>query len=1204
MPSLSKHSEAEFSIGGMTCSSCSSSVTAAAQSVTGVLRATVNLIGGSATVFYRSDRCTVDDIIEAIEDVGFEASLLVDRDLGDDASDEGDDDNDGDLEGGELNGMNGNTSKDYSTFSKNETSNRSNRIEALFSLEGLTCATCVNAVDQAVRSLGSEKGLDVASVNVRLLPDATLTVRYDKNKMNEEDIIDAIEAVGFEATLTSKHELETNAVGNAGMKKGPKTRTVFISLQVNEDVAWKYLERCHGVLKVQHSRRIVAAEVSGSQSVFDFFCKFCNRVNIPQNEGYAPIANSATVDSTGGSLEVTYNDDIIGIRTLFDDLVFVTKERCGKIEIWDSLSSQVRQKSIDMKRHREIQEWRNQFVFALVLSVPVLLISMVLSHMSSTSHYFQMTVAFGVTREELWTWILATPVQFISGARFYRESYHSVKSRKLGMSFLIAVGTSSAYIYSVSAVIYNAIHVSPDHDMTTGPPRLMRSFDSSSMLITFVLMGKYLEANAKSQTSKAVSKLAEMAPDSAALVGTLNASGSVAPLPERIVPLTLLQKGDVLLVRPGEKIPTDGIVKSGSSSVDESILTGESIPVTKLEGSSVIGGTMNLNGAINMIVEEIGEDTALAQVIRLVETAQSSKASIQDFADRIASKFTPFVVASSLTTYIVWALLLNSSALDGIKDNWPYRDDGFNDWTLPLLFSISVLVIACPCALGLATPTAVMVGTGVGARNGILIRGGEPLELAKDVTTVVFDKTGTITRGEPLVKDILLLSDRMSEKTSSTDDGSSYCDSRNSYQNFPANEQKSCCSSSKLIKEVLNARETAIQQVMYFAACAEQGSEHPIAKAILAKAADLGINDKLQPVENFEAETGRGVKCRVGSHTINIGNRRCLFAHDIKLSPGTFDAMEYLENMGQTAVTVSIDGQSEAVIGIMDQAKDEAALTVNVLQHAFGINVHLLTGDNIRTASAVARDIGIPSTNVIAEVLPADKVEYIKRLRKEGERVAMVGDGINDSPALAEADVGIAIGAGTQIAIESGGIVLVNSKLTDLLSAIDLAKTIYSRIKLNFIWALGYNSLAIPLASGVLYPVTHTVIPPYLAAFAMALSSVSVLMSSLLLNWYKPPTYAKKYGRILRKGELGIEKIDFVSRSTGETHSISVQCESMMRNEPCSCPPETCNCFPCEEHGNVLPEKTTQGTFPGCSSAWGQPCKCDPCRCVGCVSCQ
>mmetsp|Transcript_8810 Transcript_8810/g.14251 ORF Transcript_8810/g.14251 Transcript_8810/m.14251 type:complete len:325 (-) Transcript_8810:104-1078(-) len=315
--------------------------------------------------------------------------------------------------------------------------------------------------------------------------------------------------------------------------------------------------------------------------------------------------------------------------------------------------------------------------------------------------------------------------------------------------------------------------------------------------------------------------------------------------------------------------------------------------------------------------------------------------------------------------------------------------------------------------------------------------------------------------------------------------------------------------------------------------------------------------------------------------------------------------MEYLENMGRTAVAVSINGRTEAVLGIMDHAKDEAALTVNVLQHVFGIKVHMLTGDNIRTARAVAHDIGIPAANVIADVLPAGKIEYVKRLRSEGERVAMVGDGINDSPALAEADVGIAIGSGTKIAHEAAGIVLVNSKLTDILVAIDLAKTIYLRIRLNFLWALGYNSLAIPVAAGIFYPMTHTALPPFVAAFAMALSSVSVLTSSLSLNRYKPPTFSKKYGRDIRGGELGIEKIGFIASSVKRQEEIIVQCDSMLRNEPCACPPETCNCDPCEEHGISPPKKAaiSRSNFPGCQDAWNQECTCISCKCIGCTSC-
>jgi Cu+-exporting ATPase len=349
-----------------------------------------------------------------------------------------------------------------------------------------------------------------------------------------------------------------------------------------------------------------------------------------------------------------------------------------------------------------------------------------------------------------------------------------------------------------------------------------------------------------------------------------------------------------------------------------------------------------------------------------------------------------------------------------------------------------------------------------------------------------------------------------------------------------------------------------------------------LSTAILKKAAEngfgKGLDRELHEAEHFEAEIGKGVKCIVDEVTVHIGNRRSLAANNILVLPGTFDAMERLEDMGQTAVVVSLDGRTVAVLGIMDQAKDEATLTVNVLQQVFGIKVHMLTGDNIRTAKSIANSIGIPVANVKADVLPAEKVDYIKQLRLKGEHVAMVGDGINDSPALAEADVGIAIGSGTQIAHEAAGIVLVNSKLTDLLVAIDLSKTIYFRIKLNLIWALGYNSLAIPIAAGILYPSTHMALPPYVAAFAMALSSVSVLTSSLSLNRYRPPSFSsKRYGRTLRSCELGVEEIGF-TMSSGEKFNIHVQCDAMKRNEPCNCPPETCNCYPCEKHGNVHPK--------------------------------
>lgn len=504
---------------------------------------------------------------------------------------------------------------------------------------------------------------------------------------------------------------------------------------------------------------------------------------------------------------------------------------------------------------------------------------------------------------------------------------------------------------------------------------------------------------------------------------------------------------------------------------------------------------------------------------------------------------------------------------------------------MPTHMAIAQLSYPAPCS---ATPTAVMVGTGLGARLGILIRGGEPLELAKEITSVVFDKTGTLTRGEMVVEDILLLSDRLTEEAT----GSSA-------------KETSRCDTDEPTSHVLEARRQAIETILYYSASSEQSSEHPIAKAILKKAADIGVGQGLKrtlgKVEQFEAEVGKGVKCTIDNVDIHIGNRRCITANNVQMSPGTEDAMSYLEEMGQTAVAVSINGHTEAVLGIMDRAKDEAAMTVNILQHVFEIKVHMLTGDNIQTARTIARDIGIPATNVIADVLPAEKIEYIKRLKAEGEHVAMVGDGINDSPALAEADVGIAIGTGTQIAHEAAGIVLVNSKLTDLLVAIDLAKTIYNRIKLNFIWALGYNTLAIPIAAGLFYPLTHKALPPYVAAFAMALSSVSVLTSSLSLNRYQPPKFnAKKYGRDVRGGELGVEQIA-VSLGDGEQIEFNVKCEGILANMPCSClSPETCNCT---KKSNMR----KRGSFPGCGDAWNGTCRCmelyGVCNCLSCTSC-
>lgn len=835
------------------------------------------------------------------------------------------------------------------------------------------------------------------------------------------------------------------------------------------------------------------------------------------------------------------------------------------------------------------------FLFSASCAIPVAIISMIFIHIPGIDHFLHSKVFWNVTWEEFFTFILATPVQFYSGARFYREAYYSIKSRHLGMSFLIAAGTSAAYIYSIFVVLYNAVR---DADMDD---RLMQAFETSALLIMFVLLGKYLEARAKSYTSKAMAELSRLSPDVATLIGIMKnkiheddntIETYIETVPEEVIATSLLQEHDIIIVRPGEKVPSDGIVVQGSTTIDESMITGESVPSTKVEGNNVIGGTINIDGCIHVHVLATGSNTTLSKIIRLIDEAQSSKAPIQEYADYISARFVPVVTGISLLTYIIWVSLLSSGALDSAKTKWPYEEEGLNDFTLPLLFSISCLVIACPCALGLAAPTAIMVGSGVAAKHGVLIKGGEALERASKVTAVVFDKTGTLTAGKPSVQSILLLSDR-------------------AYSLFQASESKSLPTNVSPIhghsgvtsidcEEIYN---TVSNNILALAAAAEKGSEHPLSKGIILKANELGLDESLE-VEDFIAQVGQGIKCTFNGQSIFIGNRRGLELNKISISKGTFEAMEYLESSGQTAVVVAINNSTEAVIGLMDKARDESSLVVSVLRQ-MGIKVYMLTGDNNKTAAVVASDIGIDRSCVISDVLPDGKVNCIKDLQEKGEIVIMLGDGVNDSPAMAQADVGIGIGSGTTVAIETGDIVLVDSNLEDVILAIDLSRKVFNRIKLNFCWALGYNTLAIPIAAGILYPVMHMALPPFMAAIAMILSSLSVLASSLHLNFYKPPTYRKHYGRKLRQGKLGLEQID-ADLGDGHEQHIEVQCRAMMEGKECCCPPESCNCYNCELHNPLETEEEKKGDsyYPGCSGAWGQPCACKkPCRCASCKSC-
>jgi len=559
-----------------------------------------------------------------------------------------------------------------------------------FSLQGLMCSSCVETVQGAMKEISS--GHDMNKVSVNLFPEPMLHFQSTQKDLKQV-VIEAIQDVGFEADLVS---VETMAKSTDEIK--PRVMIFTIHQAVSGDV----------------------------QTAEELFQSFENVQSVAR-------ANNNNNTSESISLSVTYMETPqFGIRKLLRD---VQNAIAGQVTVQDALSFQNSQEAAEKRRKAQIRKYRNDFLFAAMFSVPIVIVSMVLMYIPQTEDWVMEKVVWNITVEEFVAWLLATPVQFISGARFYKESYYSFRTRHFGMGFLICAGTSAAYGYSVFAVISNAIRNSHE--------RLSIAFETSALLITFVLLGKYLEHKAKARTSKSIASLVELVPESATLVGSWDSETETeSECKEETISQVMIQRDDILLVRPGEKVPMDGEVVAGATSIDESMLTGEPVPASKEVGDGVIGGTINTTGSIRIRVSSVGSDTTLAKIIKLVDMAQSSKAPIQAFADWVSARFVPTVFMISVLTYIIWAILLNTSALNYVKYTWSYRMHGLNDWTLPLVFAISVLVISCPCALGLATPTAIMVGSGVGARNGILIKGGEALEATKNIAAVIFDKTG------------------------------------------------------------------------------------------------------------------------------------------------------------------------------------------------------------------------------------------------------------------------------------------------------------------------------------------------------------------------------------------------------------------------------------------------------------------------------
>jgi len=686
-----------------------------------------------------------------------------------------------------------------------------------------------------------------------------------------------------------------------------------------------------------------------------------------------------------------------------------------------------------LRKEKEIKTLRTKFIVAAVLGLPLLYIAMApmitwvalpfppaLSPMNFPLIYALLQLT------------LVIPI-IIAGYRFYTVGFKNLLLRSPNMDSLIAIGTTAAVVYSV----YNLLQIGG------GNFHAVESlyFETAGVIIALILLGKTLEAISKGRTSEAIKKLMGLAPKTAIII--FNGEEKEIPIDE-VVP------GDIIVVKPGAKIPVDGVVTDGQSAVDESMLTGESMPVDKKPGDPVYGATINSNGVIRFKAEKVGNETALAQIIKLVEDAQGSKAPIAQMADIVSGYFVPVVCAIAVVAGIAWF----SAASAGVVS----VPTGKTITEFALTIFISVLVIACPCALGLATPTAIMVATGKGAENGILIKGGEALETAHKIQTIVFDKTGTITEGKPEVTDIV--GKREEGKVKNEED---------------------------------------VNFLLQAVAAAEKGSEHPLGQAIVREAEKRGLS--LPAVTDFQAIPGRGIEAKISNPPlpILIGNRKLMDERNIPLAELEADS-DRLAGEGKTPMYVALDGKAAGIIAVADVLKPSSKAAIQRL-HKMGIEVGMITGDNKKTANAIAKQVGID--RVLAEVLPQDKSAEVKKLQDEGRKVAMVGDGINDAPALAQADIGIAIGSGTDVAMESADIVLMHSDLLDVPTAINLSKRTIRNIKQNLFWAFGYNVLGIPIAAGVLYLFGGPLLNPVFAAAAMSLSSVSVLTNALRLKRFK-----------------------------------------------------------------------------------------------------
>ncbi len=952
-------------------------------------------------------------------------------------------------------------------------------MEVNIGVYGMTCSHCQKRVEDAVSLL---EGVGAVRVN---LESERATVSFNPQKISMDDIKEAIRKAGYsteveEGTKKAQANIEARTLTAAGVT-GTASETVDIAL---EELKGKF-QACP--LATQECRLAEKEKLSTSSQKTDkkeitlgvsgMTCSAC-ALNIEKvlkkREGVdsvavnlelglakvsfdpsliAPKRIKETIESIGYKVEtdrvtldlqgmtcascaaniekvLNKTEGIISASVNFPLEKAVVEFDLARISVKEIIAAvqgigygaAVRTETVEyedreqMSQDSEIRRQRNNLIIALVLGIPIGIgnMSMMFSSLSFVP---------GFLSNHIVLFILSTIVLLFPGRQFFVGTFKGFKYGVTDMNLLIAAGTGSAYLISVAATF-----------LDLGPGYNSLYYDTVAFLIIFIIFGRYLEAKTRGKTSEAIRKLMGLRPKTSRIL--VNGVEKEVPVEEVVV-------SDIVIVRPGEKIPVDGIVAEGSSSVDESMLTGESIPVEKNPGDVVIGATLNKTGSFRFSATKVGVDTALAQIIKLVETAQTTKAPIQRVADVFAGNFIVSVHIIALLAFFFWFFI--GYWLYGVGVSASFG--GISPFLFSLLISITVLVISCPCAVGLATPAAIMVGTGKGAENGILIKGGEALERAHKLDTIVFDKTGTLTEGIPRLTDV-----------------------------FTAlgHEEK---------------------EVLFIAATAERGSEHPLGEAIVKEAEERGI--RLGKVEKFRSIPGKGIEAYFGENRILLGTRKLMEENGISFNE--FEAkMRSFEENGKTAVFVASEKEIIGLVAVADTLKENSKETVETLKK-MGIEVIMITGDNAVTAGAIAAEVGILRS--LAEVLPEDKANEIKKLQNEGKLVGMVGDGINDAPALVQSDVGIAMGAGTDVAMESAKIVLIRNDPRDVVAALKLSRLTINKIRQNLLWAFGYNTIGIPIAAGILYPFFHRIlITPELAAAFMALSSVSVTTNSLLMK--------------------------------------------------------------------------------------------------------